>query len=140
MNQLSKVPFGTDASVVAGYAQVANDRLGNIDFIFENTGDNVLSAQFRTMPGVGGTGYTNVGAFFTVQPGGTVTKSLSLVDKVVGFFGSGSTTANITAVIRNRSDLRCAQIDMYVIGKKGWTYDNNYPSGAFQPNWPVLPS
>ena len=39
MNQLSSISFGNDATVLRGYAQAANERLGAVDFLIENTGN-----------------------------------------------------------------------------------------------------
>lgn len=138
MNQISKVPFGVNAALMSGYAVTANDRLGNIDFVVENTGDNTLSMQFREL-NAAGSGYTPIGSFFTVVPQGVVTKSLSLVSKKIGFFGSGSTTANISTVIRNKADLRGAQVDLAITGRRNFGYDTAYNTGANGPAWPTLP-
>lgn len=120
MNQASVVPFGTDATRLAGYAQTANERLGAIDFQFENVG--VIPAYIKVMAYVGPTttpsgyadqlpldnlamnnvtasppssaitGFTTVGAPFVVQPKGTITRSYNLLSKRIGFFGSGIAT------------------------------------------------
>ena len=121
MNQVSSVAFGTDANVFQGYAESANDRLGAIDFVFENTGPNaayIRLAQYDGATSPSGfatidTSYT-VSPFtanflgFAVAPGGTVTRHYTLVSKRVAFFGSGNTIVNISAVLRNKSDLRGA--------------------------------
>lgn len=139
MNQASQVPFGVDASVVAGYAQRANERLGNVDFIFENTGlkdANIIVKEWdgTTSP----SGYKAIGTWFTVDAKGTTTKSFSLVSKRVGFFGSGvggSTAVNITAAIRNPADLRGAQIDIVAGGRRGWGYDDAFDRATLTKNW-----
>jgi hypothetical protein len=140
LNQLSGVPFGTDATTLAGYAIAVNDRLGNVNFIVENTGANNLWIEFREFVGVANTpvaasGYSTIGAAFTVVPGGQITQSLSILSQQVGFFGSGSTTANISCVFRNPADRRGAQIDLAIVGRVGWSVDPAYPVKAFRPNW-----
>ena len=158
MNQASIVPFGVDASRLAGYAMTANERLGAIDFVFENVGS--IAAYIKVMayvspsttpsgysdvlplqneaygnvtnspPSSALTGFTSVGPPFVLAPKGVLTRSYNLLAKRIGFFGSGiaatvtqmiapyqslkvsSTVVNITAVIRNPSDLRGAQIDI----------------------------
>jgi hypothetical protein len=113
MNQLSSIGFGTDATVFAGYAQSAGDRLGKIDFIFENTGPNQAYIKLGQYDGTTSpSGYAQIGDAFTVAPGGALTKSYVLLSKRVAFFGSGSTTVNISTAIRNKGDLRGAQIDI----------------------------
>lgn len=136
MNQLSAIGFGPDATVFAGYAQSANDKLGNIDFVFENTGPN--SAYVKLMQYDGTTspsGYALVGSAFTVVPGGQVTKSYVLLSKRVAFFGSGNTTVNISSVIRNKADLRDAQIDIVAVGRKGWGYDDAFNKLELKKKW-----
>jgi hypothetical protein len=92
MNQVSAIGFGPDAEVFAGYAQSANERLGNIDFIVENTGSNTLYMTLGQYDGdTSPSGYAKVGTAFVVVPGGVQTKSYSLVSKRIGFFGSGNT-------------------------------------------------
>ena len=144
MNQLSSVGFGPDTNVFAGYAQSSGDRLGNIDFVFENTGPN--AAYIRLMQYDGHTSpsgfvaidttYTTSGFLgFEVVPGGTVTKSYVLVSKRVGFFGSGNTTVNISAVIRNKADLRNAQIDILASGRQGWGFDMGFDRATLTKKW-----
>lgn len=144
MNQNSSVGFGPDANVYAGYAQAAGDRLGNLDFQFENTGPN--TAYIRLMQYNGSTApsgfaaidtsYTTTGFLgFSVVPGGVVTKSYVLVSKRVGFFGSGNTTVNITAVIRNKADLRNAQIDIVASGRKAWGFDEGFDRATLTKKW-----
>lgn len=146
MNQLSSVGFGPDATVFAGYAQSAGDRLGNLDFVFENTGPN--TAYIRLMQYDGATppsgfattpidqGFTTTGfQGFAVVPGGTLTRSYVLVSKVVGFFGSGNTTVNISAVIRNKADLRNAQIDIVASGRKSWGFNEGFDRATLTKKW-----
>jgi hypothetical protein len=164
MNQLSAIGFGPDANVFAGYAQSANDRLGAIDFIVENTsgqqagvGANqpagaTLYLQLRQYDGnTSPSGYVNVGTAFVVPPGGTQTKHFNLLSKRVAFFGSGNTAvattvagltgaatatkANITAVIRNKSDLRGAQIDIIAGGRRGWGFDEAFNRTELTKKW-----
>lgn len=133
MNQASLVPFNTDATKLAGYAQTANQRLGAVDFVFENTGQ--IAAYIKVMAYVGPTttpsgysdvlptnayaennvtasppssaitGYTTVGAPFVLQPRGVVTRSYNLLSKRVGFFGSG-VAATVTQQIAPYQSLR----------------------------------
>jgi hypothetical protein len=180
MNQASLVPFGTDASRLAGYAQTANERLGAIDFIFENTGSipaYILVQQYvgpttspsgysaqqpnqaqsinYTYVSTGTATYTPLGAAFIVAAKGCITRSYNLLSQRVGFFGSGiataltgiingvfynnvtfkSTTVNITAVIRNPSDIRGAQIDISQVGRQGWGYDQAFNTPNLTKQW-----
>ena len=140
MNQLSSIGFGTDASVFAGYAQSAGDKLGNLDFIYENTGPNTAYLRLMQYDGVTSpSGFAQVGAWVTVVPGGTLTQSYVLLSKRVGFFGSGNTTLNITAVIRNKADLRNAQIDIVAVGRRGWGYDDGFNKLELKKKWGVVP-
>lgn len=132
----------------------ANERLGAIDFVFENTGN--ISAYIMVKQYVAPTttpsGYANVtplgavGAAFTVAAKGVLTKSYNLVSKQIGFFGSGvaatvngvaykSTTVNISAVLRNKSDLRGAQIDIQQVGRTGWGLDPAFNGPNLTKHW-----
>ena len=151
MNQLSSIGFGNDATTLRGYAQTANERLGVVDFQVENTGDIPLVLQLRNFDGTTSpSGYANVGAQTTVNARGRKTLSYTLLGKRVGFFGSGvaasvtvegvtkyvtSTTANITAVIANKGDLRGAQIDLVAVGRKSWGYDEGYAYTELKKKW-----
>lgn len=151
MNQMT-FGFGTDINVFAGYAQSANDRLGNIDFVVENTGSSTVVIQLRSYDADSSpSGWAKVGTPFVVVPGGTETKSFSLLSKRVAFFGSGNTTvsstynsltgsavgakANITTVFRNPADLRNAQIDIVATGRRGWTYDEGWNKTELNKKW-----
>lgn len=133
MNQASHVPFGPDATRIAGYAMTANERLGAIDFQFENVGS--IPAYIKVMAYVGPTttpsgysdvlplnneamnnvtanppssaitGFTTVGPPFVVQPKGCITRSYNLVTKRIGFFGSGI-AGNVTQQIAPYQTLR----------------------------------
>lgn len=154
MNQLSSVGFGNDATVLHGYAQTANERLGAVDFQVENTGNIPLVFQLRQYDGTTSpSGYANVGAAVTVAARGAKTVSYILLSKRVGFFGSGvpatlaingvtqlvtSTTANITAVFRNKGDLRGAQIDLVATGRKGWGYDEGFARTELKKKWGTM--
>ncbi len=143
MNQCSSVGFGADANVYAGYAQSAGDRLGNVDFTFENTGPN--TAYIRLMQYDGSTApsgyaaidttYTGTWLGFTIVPGGVLTKSYNLISKRIGFFGSGNTTVNITAVLRNKADLRGAQIDIVASGRRSWGFDQGFDRATLTKKW-----
>ncbi len=178
MNQASLVPFGTDASRLAGYAQTANERLGAIDFTFENTGliaayikvmsyigptttpsgyadviplDNEANSNVTQSPPSGAaTGFTTVGPPFVLAARGCLTRSYNLLTKRIGFFGSGisatltvngvsqvvrSTTVNITANIRNKGDIRGAQIDIAQVGRQGWGYDQAFNTPNLTKKW-----
>lgn len=153
MNQLSAIGFA-DATVFAAYAQNANDRLGNIDFVFENVGPNTAYIRLMNFDGVtspsgwaavdtttvSGAGFTTGFLGFAVAPGGTLTRSYVLLSKRVGFFGSGNTTVNISAIIRNKSDLRNAQIDIVAVGRKGWGYDQGFNKAELKKKWGTIPS
>lgn len=150
MNQMT-YGFGPDIKVHAGYAQSANDRLGNIDFIVENTGATTVVVQLREYDADSSpSGWAAVGTPFVVVPGGVQTKSFNLLSKRVAFFGSGSTTisttltslagytgakANITAVLRNKADLRGAQIDMVATGRRNWGYDEGWNKLELKKKW-----
>jgi len=144
MNQVSSVPFGTDANVFQGYAESANDRLGAIDFVFENTGPNTAYIRLGQYDGATApSGFASVDTSyaangflgFSVVPGGTVTRHYSLVSQRVAFFGSGNTSVNISAVLRNKSDLRGAQIDIVATGRRAWGYDEGWSRAELVKKW-----
>ena len=136
MNQLSAIGFGADATVFAGYAQSANERLGNIDFLFENTGPNTAYIKLGQWDGTTSpSGYATVGTPFTVVPGGVKTVSFVLLSKKVAFFGSGNTSVNISSVLRNKADLRGGQIDIVAVGRQGWGYDDAFNKAELQKKW-----
>lgn len=146
MNQQSQIGFGTDATVLAGYAQATGDRLGAFDLIFENTGANdaviTLKEYTGTLAAASPSGYANIGGQvgFTIKAGGgTATRSIRSLNKRMGFFGSGNTLVNITTVIRNKADLRGAQIDIISTGRRGWGYDPAFDSKSTRANWGVQP-
>lgn len=139
MNQLSSIGFGTDANVLAGYAQSTNDRLGNIDFIFENRGNVAAFIKVCQFDGVTSpSGYAQIGAGSTVAAGGAVTRSFNLLSKRIGFFGSGvggSTSVNISTSMRNKGDLRGSQVDIVATGRKGWGYDEAFNRPELTKKW-----
>lgn len=139
MNQQSSIGFGTDANLIAGYAQAAGDRLGNFDLIYENTGNYAAYIKVMQYDGVTApSGFAPIGNAVTVVPGGTKTVSFSLVNKRIGFFGSGvggSTKVNISTVLRNKGDLRGADISIYPGGRKGWGYDPAFNRPTLTKNW-----
>lgn len=140
MNQLSSIGFGSDASVFAGYAQAAGDKLGNIDFVFENTGPNAAYLRLMQYDGVTSpSGFAQVGSWMTLAAGGTLTQSYVLLSKRVGFFGSGNTIVNISTIIRNKADLRGAQIDILASGRFGWGYDEGYNKLELKKKWGAVP-
>lgn len=141
MNQQSSIGFGSDATRFAGYAQAAGDRLGNIDFIFENTGANQAYIKLAQYDGsTSPSGYADLGAAFTVAAGGVKTVSYVILGKRVAFFGSGNTTVNISTAIRNKGDLRGAQIDIVAQGRKGWGYDPAFDQPQLTKKWGAVPS
>lgn len=111
----------------------ANERLGAIDFQFENVGS--IPAYIKVMAYIGPTttpsgysdvtpldneamnnvtanppssaitGFTTVGPPFVVQPKGCITRSYNLVSKRIGFFGSGI-AGNVTQQIAPYQTLR----------------------------------
>lgn len=156
----------------------ANERLGAIDFSFENTGN--VAAYIKVMSYIGPTttpsgyadvlpldaesynavtnspaagtisGFTNVGPPFVVAARGCITRSYNLLSKRIGFFGSGiaasvtingvtttvrSTTVNISANIRNKGDIRGAQIDISQVGRQGWGYDQAFNTPNLTKKW-----
>lgn len=136
MNQQSSIGFGSDATLLAGYAQSTNNRLGNIDFVFENTGSNQAYIKLAQYDGTTSpSGYANVGNAFTVVPRGTVTRSYTFLGKRIGFFGSGNTKVNISTVIRNKGDLRGAQIDIVATGRRSWGYDQAFNKSELVQRW-----
>ena len=46
-----------------------------------------------------------------------------------------STTVNISAVLRNPSDLRGAQIDISQVGRQGWGYDQAFNTPNLTKKW-----
>ncbi len=144
MNQSSTLPFGTDATKVAGYVY-ATERLGNCDILFENTGANAITMKVGQFVSGNPSSYALIVPWFTVQPGGTVSKSLvlpgvSAPGPQIAFFGSGGSTANVTFAFRNPSDLRGVDISIVPIGRLGWGFDTAFDQASFLPNWPSLPS
>jgi len=131
-----------------------------VDFIFENTG--LVAAYIRVKQYVAPTttpsGYADVtplgiGAYvgpeITVAARGAVTRSYNLLSKRIGFFGSGvaatvngivvrSTTVNITAVLRNKSDIRGAQIDISQVSRQGWGFDPAFNTPNLTKKWGSL--
>lgn len=146
MNQISSVGFGSDITVMAAYAQAANDKLGPVDFQFENTGNTTAVIRLMTYDGsTAPSGFAavatatqqsgQVAGAFTVAPGGAVTRGYSLLNKRLAFFGSGNTTVNITPVYRNKGDLRGAQIDIVTVGRKNWKFDDAFNKGELTKKW-----
>lgn len=148
MNQVSSVPFGTDANVFQAYAESANDRLGAVDFVFENTGPNTAYIRLAQYDGATSpSGFATIDTTYTaspftanflgfaVAPGGTVTRHYTLISKRIAFFGSGNTLVNISSVLRNKSDLRGAQIDLVVTGRRSWGYDEAWNRNELIKKW-----
>lgn len=131
-----------------GYAESANDRLGAIDFVFENTGPNTAYIRLAQYDGVTSpSGFATIDTTYTaapftanfrgfvVAPGGSTTRHYTLISKRVAFFGSGNTNVNISAVLRNKSDLRGAQIDIVAVGRRGWGYDEAWNRNELIKKW-----
>lgn len=148
MNQISSVPFGSDANVFQAYAESANDRLGALDFVFENTGANTAYIRLAQYDGsTSPSGFATIDSSYTaspftanflgfaVAPGGTVTKHYVLISKRVAFFGSGNTVVNISPSLRNKGDLRGAQIDIVAVGRRGWGYDEAWNRNELIKKW-----
>lgn len=142
MNQASTIGFGSDATLVAGYAQRGNERLGNFDLIIENTGVNALTLFVREHDGVTSpSGYKNLLGPISIVPKGNDTVSLKLLAKKIAFFGSGNTTANISVALRNPANLRGAQIDVVAVERRNFGFDDGANKKAMRsPGWPTLPN
>lgn len=131
---------------MAGYAQAANDKLGAVDFQFENVGNTPATIRLMSFDGSSPpSGYVPIatatqqpglppGAFI-VAPGGALTRGYILLNKRVGFFGSGNTLVNITPVYRNKGDLRGAQIDIVVMGRRSWKFDDAFNKPELTKKW-----
>ena len=143
MNQVSQVSFGPDITQANGYLQYGNERLGNLDLVIENTSDYDLVFQAKAASTLTNSGFANVGSAVTIKARGVKTLSYNILSKKFGFFGSGqdstgaarSVTANVTTVIRNKSDLRGAQVDLVNVGKRGWGSDQIFNDPAFFKYW-----
>lgn len=151
MNQLSSVNFGNDATVLHGYAQTANERLGYVQFLIENTGNIPLVFQLKAYDGTTSpSGYANVGGPTTVNARGSRSVSYNLLAKRVGFFGSGvaatvtvngvatyttSTNANISVVWSNKAQLDGRQIDLTAVGRRDWGYDAAFNKPELKKKW-----
>ena len=151
MNQLSSIAFGNDATVLHGYAQTVNERLGYVQFLIENTGNIPLVFQLRSYDGTTSpSGYANVGGQTTVNARGSRSVSYNLLSKRVGFFGSGvpatltinglstyvtSTLANISVVWSNKAQLDGRQIDLTAVGRRDWSYDAAFPKAELKKKW-----
>lgn len=137
--QSSTIPFGTDATVVAGYAY-STSRLGNFNLQIENTGSNTLTMKVAQFVSGNPSSYSLIVPWFSVVPAGTVSKALVVNSQQIAFFGSGGTTANISFDYRNPSNLRGAQVDIVPIGRYGWGFDVDFDEASFLPDWPSLPT
>lgn len=136
MNQISSVSFGADATRANGYLLSAGERLGNFDLVLENVGPNAAYVKLMQYDGVTSpSGFAVIGTPFTVAAGGVLTKSYSLIGKRVGLFGSGNTLVNVSTVLRNKADLRGAQIDLVVTGRRGWGYDEGWQKNELKKKW-----
>jgi hypothetical protein len=142
MNQQSIIPFGTNAAQFSGYAQATGERLGAFDLVIENVGDATLTVSLKEFNGTTApSGWVNLAGqtAFTVAARGKVTRSIRSMNKRIGFFGSGNTVANISTVVSNPGDLRGAQIDIVAVGRRGWGYDQGFPSDQTRAGWGAAP-
>ena len=141
MNQISKIPIGTDITKLEGFALTANAKLGSIDVIYENTGPNnaILELQ-QFVPTSGASGaYVPIGGSFSIARGGVVSKSYVILSQRFGLFGSGPTTINMTVTIRNPSELRGGEFTLDYQGRTGWNnYDVAFDVAAVTPTWPAF--
>lgn len=119
----------------------------------ENTGDYNLHLQLKTYDGTTSpSGWAPFGTAVDIVARGQKTIECSgILATKLGFFGSGwnpavgasaakSTTANISLAIRNPADLRGAQIDMVVVGRKGFGYNDGFNKGTLTKNWSAAPT
>jgi hypothetical protein len=100
-------------------------------------------------------GGTGPGGTYEIVAGGTTTIHMNMSSQKLGFFGSGyivaggqplgsaATTpccvaANISVVMDNKSDLRGAEIDIVVTGRRGWGYDDAFSKATLTPSWGTL--
>lgn len=141
MNQSSLVPFGTSTTDLNGYAQAAGDRLGNFDLIFENIGDNAVNIDVKELNAAGTSYATVLVNTGSIVARGTKTVSVKSVSKRLGFFtnAGGNTSVNISTAIRNKGDLRGAQIDIVATGKRGWGLDVGHNPATTQKRWGLVP-
>ena len=112
----------------------------------------VLRLQLKEWDGTTSpSGWKNIGSYYEIVAGGTTTIHCNMASKKLGFFGSGyagtsgatgvaanspaPVAANISVVMDNKSDLRGAQIDIVVTGRKGWGVDDGFNKGELYPNW-----
>lgn len=119
------------------------------------TSGPVLRFQLKEWDGTTSpSGWKNVGSYTEIVAGGTATIHCNMASKRLGFFGSGydgssgvtgaaantpkPVSANVSVVMNNKSDLRGAQIDVVVGGRKGWGLDDGFPAGQLTPNWGTL--
>lgn len=151
MNQASAIGFGPDASQLSGYAFAAGSRLGAVDVTVENTGNIDLYFRLRSYDGTTSpSGYVNIGGDHTIKARGAKTIPYNLLSQQVGIFGSGvaatvtvagvsqyitSTTANVSFSIRNKGDLRGAQIDVVQVNRRNWGLDDAVNPASFRKKW-----
>ena len=141
MNQISCVPFGTGTADLNGYAHASGDRLGCLDLIFENIGDNAVTIDVKELNAAGTSYATTLASTGSIVARGTKTVSVKTVSKRLGFFtnAGGNTSVNISTAIRNKGDLRGAQIDIVATGRKGWSFDVGHNKATTQKFWGPQP-
>lgn len=148
-NQISVIGLGTDISKLAGYTVYGGARLGRVDLVMENVGDNTATltikefaptwdglsasswASNKTPSGTQTGTWTTVVANFTIGARATKTTKLVVVGKTLGIFGSGNTTVNVTPILRNPANLRGAQFDIIQPGRAGFGFETGFDQTAF---------
>jgi hypothetical protein len=142
--QLSNLGFGTDATVLSGYALRLNDRFGAVDFVFENVGTNTATLDIREfLSGYPTSSYVHAPSalgwpFTVVAGGGVVTKHVVTASQQLGIFGSGNTQVNVTIALRNPADRRSPMVECIPVGKQNWGYAPGYATNAFQAIYPNI--
>ena len=140
-NQVSTLGFGSDASVISGYAFRTNEKFGNVNLNFENTGSNSVVLQLRELVGSGSNAAysVNLTPQFTLVAGGVTNKSLVILNQQIGLFGSGQTTVNMSIEQRNMGDRRHAEIEIIPVGKQNWGYSPAFAVNAYSGNYGPTP-
>ena len=123
--QLSNLGFGTDATILTGYALRLNDRFGAVDLTFENVGVNTGTIFIRELiSGFPASTYQNVpqvlGGPITIAPSAVQTKHIVTASQQLGLFGSGNTQVNVTINLRNIADRRQPTVECIPVGKQNW--------------------
>jgi hypothetical protein len=146
--QLSNIGFGTDATVLSGFALRLNDRFGSFAMTYENVGPNVATFVVREfVSGYPTSSYVNAPATFggpvVLQPGGVKTISYVSAAQQIGLFGSGNTQVNATIMLRNPADRRNPTIECIPVGKQGtpgggWGFAAGFNQAAYNAIYPNI--